>query len=91
MISWELEWNRGSLSISRPLLLFRLLGRLFILDPKSFANILRSIMNRRIALKSAALILDGSFLTPAYLKGSGNHSVRLSFEKKDTDDRAPSW
>ena len=57
-------------------------GRLFILNPKSFENILREITNPRIALKIAALIVGGSFLTPAHLKGSGNHSVRLSFGKK---------
>jgi hypothetical protein len=54
----------------------------FILELKSFANILREITNPRIALKIAALIVGGSFLTPAHLKGSGNHSVRLSFGKK---------
>jgi len=39
-------------------------------------------MIRRIALESAALIVGGSFHTPAYPEGSGDPSVRLSLGKK---------
>lgn len=58
----------------------------FVLDPKSHANRLHELMNRRIALKNALLIVGGSILVPTSSRGAQDPSIRLSHLEIDGDD-----